>query len=76
MKNAKERTCILRDLLRNESLKKTITGIRTLPSLPVLYNAIVAEMQSPEPSLKKVGDLISQDVSMSTKILQLTNSAL
>ncbi|MCP4255448.1 MAG: HDOD domain-containing protein [Candidatus Scalindua sp.] len=76
MKNAKERTCILRDLLRNESLKKTITGIRTLPSLPVLYNAIVAEMQSPEPSLKKVGALISQDVSMSAKILQLTNSAL
>ena len=37
---------------------------------------IVAEMQSPELSLKKVGDLISQDVSMSAKILQLVNSAL
>ena len=76
MKNTIERTCILRDLLRDEALKKIIAGIRTLPSLPVLYNQIVAEMQSPEPSLKKVGDLISQDVSMSAKILQLVNSAL
>jgi len=76
MKNTIERTCILRDLLRDEALKKIISGIRTLPSLPVLYNLIVAEMQSPEPSLKKVGKLISQDVSMSAKILQLVNSAI
>jgi putative nucleotidyltransferase with HDIG domain len=76
MKNTIERTSILRDLLRDEALKKIIGGIRTLPSLPVLYNLIVAEMQSPEPSLKNVGDLISQDVSMSAKILQLVNSAL
>jgi len=76
MKNTIERTCILRDLLRDEALKKIIAGIRTLPSLPVLYNLIVAEMQAPEPSLKKVAYLISQDVSMSAKILQLVNSAL
>ncbi len=76
MKNTIERTCILRDLLRGEALKKIIAGIRTLPSLPVLYNQIVAEMQSSEPSLRKVGYLISQDVSMSAKTLQLVNSAL
>ncbi len=76
MKNTIERTCIIRDLLRSKALKKIIAGIHTLPSLPVLYNQIVAEMQSPVPSLRKVGDLISQDVSMSAKILQLVNSAL
>ena len=36
---------------------------------------IVKEMQSPEPSLKKIGYIISQDVSMSSKILQIVNSA-
>ena len=41
MKNTIERTCTLRDLLRDEALKKIIAGIRTLPSLPVLYNLIV-----------------------------------
>jgi putative nucleotidyltransferase with HDIG domain len=75
MKNTIERTCRLRDILRSETLKKTIAGIKNLPSLPSLYNLIVAEMQSPEGSLQKVGYLISQDVSMSAKILQLVNSA-
>ncbi len=74
--NTTNRSCILQDLLRDEALKKIIARIRTLPSLPVLYNQIIAEMQSPDPSLKKIGDLISQDVSMSAKILQLVNSAL
>ncbi|MHC4268985.1 MAG: HDOD domain-containing protein [Planctomycetota bacterium] len=70
-----ERTCRLRDTLRNETLKKVVTGIKNLPSLPSIYNLIVAEMQSPEGSLNKVGHLISQDVSMSAKIIQLVNSA-
>ncbi len=70
-----ERTCNLRDLLRNETLIKTVTRIRNLPSVPSLYSIIVKEMQSPDASLKKVGYIISQDVSMSAKILQLVNSS-
>jgi putative nucleotidyltransferase with HDIG domain len=75
MKNTIERTCKLRDLLRDDTLKKIVAGTRNLPSVPVLYNLIVSEMQSAEPSLRKVGHLISQDVSMSAKILQLVNSS-
>ncbi len=75
MRNTIVRTCKLRDLLRDETLRKVVTGIRNLPSLPSIYNLIVKEMQSPEGSLQKVGHLISQDVSMSAKILQLVNSA-
>ena len=70
-----ERACKLRDLLKNERLKKIVAGIKKLPSLPKLYNLILEEMQSKEISLKKVGHIISQDVSMSAKILQLVNSA-
>ncbi len=75
MRNTIVRTCKLRDLLRDETLRKVVTGIKNLPSLPSIYNAIVKEMQSPEGSLQKVGYLIAQDVSMSAKILQLVNSA-
>ncbi len=75
MKNTIERTCKLRDLLRDDTLKKIVAGIKNLPSVPILYNLIVAEMQSADPSIKKVGHLISQDVSMSAKILQLVNSS-
>lgn len=70
-----ERPCKLRDLLKNDSLRRMITGIRDLPSLPSLYGLIVKEMNSPSANLKKVGYIISQDVSMSAKILQIINSA-
>jgi len=75
MKHTIERTCSLRDLLKNETLKKLVAGIKDLPSIPSLYGLIIKEMQSKDASLKKVGYLISQDVSMSAKILQLVNSA-
>jgi putative nucleotidyltransferase with HDIG domain len=76
MKYTIERACKLQDLLRSETLRKLVAGIKKLPSLPRLYNLIVAEMQSKDASLKKVGHIISQDIAMSAKILQLVNSAI
>jgi HD-like signal output (HDOD) protein len=76
MKYTIERTCKLQDLLRDETLKEIVTGIKDLPSLPSLYNLIIKEIQSPKASLKKVGYIISQDVSMSARVLQLINSAI
>ena len=70
-----ERTCKLQELLRDRTLRKMVAGITDLPSLPSLYGLIVSEMQSPDASLKKVGYIISQDISMSAKILQIANSA-
>ncbi len=70
-----ERACKLQDLLRDEKLKKIVAGIKDLPSLPSLYGMIVEEMQSPDASIKKVGEIIAQDVSMSAKVLQIVNSA-
>jgi putative nucleotidyltransferase with HDIG domain len=76
MKCTIERVCKLQDLLRSETLRKIVTGIKDLPSLPRLYGLIINEMQLSASSLKKVGHIISQDVSMSAKILQLVNFGL
>jgi len=65
----------LRRLLADESLKAVISQINALPSLPSLYMEIVAELRSSDSSLKKVGDIISKDVGMTAKVLQLVNSA-
>ena len=70
-----ERTCKLQEMLKNRKLIKMVSGIRNLPSLPKLYDVITKEMKSSDPSIVKVGDLISQDISLSAKILQLVNSA-
>jgi HD-like signal output (HDOD) protein len=69
------RACAMRDLLSQESLKGVVSKIDALPSLPSLYAEIVDELMSPNVSLEKVGQIISKDLGMTTKILQLVNSA-
>ena len=65
----------LRDFLSNESIKNIISQIESLPSIPTIYTEIITEMQSSDPSVKKVGEIISKDLSMTAKILQIVNSA-
>lgn len=70
-----DRTFLLRSLLNKEPLVKLVTGLKELPSLPTLYIKILKEIQSSDPSLKKVGDIIAQDVAMTAKVLRIVNSA-
>lgn len=65
----------MRDLLSNQSLKTIIAGMRSIPSLPTLYNELTTSLRSDSPSLKEIATIISKDVGMAAKILQLANSA-
>jgi HD-like signal output (HDOD) protein len=65
----------LRDFLSDKSIKSIISQIESLPSLPSIYTEIVTEMQADDPAIKKVGEIISKDLSMTAKILQMVNSA-
>ncbi|WP_045221079.1 response regulator [Desulfonatronum thioautotrophicum] len=65
----------LRRYLAEDALTCLSTGLEKIPSLPKLYLAIQEELQSPRCSLKKIGEIISTDVGMSAKILQLVNSS-
>ena len=69
------KACKLQDLLENDVIKKLVSRLESLPSLPSIYCEIVEEMESPEPSIKNVGNIIEKDISMSAKMLQLVNSA-
>lgn len=69
------RAFALRDLLRNERLKQLATRVKCLPTLPSLHQQLAEELQREEPSLEKVGEIISRDIGMTSKILQLVNSA-
>jgi len=70
-----ERTCQLRELLRDKKLLQVVTGITVLPSLPSLYRELIKEMEAPNASLKKIGAIVTQDMAMTAKVLQLVNSA-
>lgn len=63
------------DLLSNQSLKTIVSRMRSLPSLPTLYNDLTASLQTEDPSLTRIAAIISKDVGMAAKILQLANSA-
>ncbi len=67
--------CKLQDLLNNEDIKNIVSQIDTLPSIPSIYTEIVDEMESLDPSIKNVGEIIEKDIGMSAKVLQLVNSA-
>ncbi|MEW5976219.1 MAG: response regulator [Acidobacteriota bacterium] len=75
LKGTISRAFALRDLLASERLKQLVLQIQTLPSLPSLYVELTSEMQSAEPSMTKVADIISRDIGMTAKVLQLVNSA-
>jgi len=70
-----EQACLLRRLLRNPSLAKVIGGIPHLPSLPPLYYELLAALDSENASLEDIGNIIARDVSMTTRVLHLVNSA-
>jgi HD-like signal output (HDOD) protein len=65
----------LRSLLEDESIKRIVSQTETLPSLPKVYTEVIQEVQSADPSIKKIGEIISSDLGMTAKILQIVNSA-
>lgn len=69
------RACALREILASDGLKQLVSQMDTLPSLPNLYTKVMEELNSEDCSIQKVGEIISQDVGMTAKILQLVNSA-
>jgi len=75
LKTTIARACAMRELLADESLINVISKIDSLPSLPSLYKEVVEEVNSPDTSLVRVSEIISRDVGMSAKLLQLVNSA-
>lgn len=75
LKATVSRACALRDRLADERLVQLVSRIRTLPSVPQVYTQLFDEIQSRNVSLARVGEIISQDVAMSAKVLQLVNSA-
>lgn len=69
------RSSALRDILNNNQIKDVIGQIKSLPSLPNLYFMIIQELSNPNASMKKISEIITSDIGMTAKLLQLVNSA-
>lgn len=69
------KTFYVRVHLRNENLIKLINGIEELPEMPEVIIKIEDECSKPSISINKVASLISEDIGLTVKILQVVNSA-
>ncbi len=75
LKKRLARAFAVRDLLKNQELQAVVSRLQALPSLPTLYIEVTRELETSEPSLTRIAQLVSEDMAMTAKILQLVNSA-
>jgi HD-like signal output (HDOD) protein len=75
LKHTISHVCSLQGFLANEKLLGLITQLESLPSISSLYSELMQEVQSDKASIDKVAKIISRDVGMSVKVMQLVNSA-
>lgn len=74
IKSKIEKVCHLQRKLNNENLLEIINSIDLLPRQPELYFKLEEELSSPIVSLEEICNIISRDISITAKIMQLVNS--
>ncbi|MDF7808020.1 response regulator [Pontiellaceae bacterium B12219] len=74
-REAIERAIHLQELLNPDQIQNIIQDGASLPTLPELYQELTAVLQSRSSSTEKISAVISKDVSITAKVLQLVNSA-
>ncbi|RKX25113.1 MAG: hypothetical protein DRP45_06690 [Candidatus Zixiibacteriota bacterium] len=70
-----ENSVDLRDLMANEELCDRIAAVGSLPSPPETYNKLVSELKNENTSVRKIAELVGQDVAITAKLFQMINSA-
>lgn len=75
LKGAIRRACQIRELMKNEDIQKLVSGLPSLPSMPAVYEELCKELGNEDLSLQRIGDIVSRDLALTAKILQLANSS-
>ena len=65
----------LQSLLEDEGAQRIVGGMKSLPSLPETYAAVVKALAEPDIDIPAVAAVIEGDMAMTAKLLQLVNSA-
>ena len=67
----------LSDLQRrigDESLLNLVSQVESLPSLPIAFAQFQAELNSVEPSIERIAEIVNRDIAMTAKVSQLVSS--
>lgn len=61
--------------LKKDALRRLVAELKSLPSVPGIYSELVETANRPDATLEDLSAIISRDVGISARILQLANSA-
>ncbi len=75
VRSAIERAELVHRLFQDKEVQTLVSRIRTFPSRPSVYVEVMKELRSSNALPQTVGELVSRDLAISTKLLQITNSA-
>jgi HD-like signal output (HDOD) protein len=70
-----ERAVALKALVESDAVQSAVTGLHCVPSIPALYRELVECLRSEDATLEEVAGIIGKDIGMTTRILQVSNSA-
>jgi len=73
LKSILHRAQSMSNLLKEKELVKMVNSFDNLPSIKTNYLEILHLLKSSDSSLKKIGELIENDIVLSAKVLQISN---
>ncbi len=74
LENVVERACALGTLLRDETVRRIVGRIETLPPVPRVYSQLTAALSDADTSIDDVSRILKQDMALCAKLLQIVNS--
>jgi HD-like signal output (HDOD) protein len=75
VENVLERCFNLQALLEQESLRNVVGRVAKLPAMPKTYARLQEALAQPTVTAGEIGDIVTADAAIATKVLQITNSA-
>src|SRR5260370_22144460 len=75
LKGVLEKARTLERWLDEPAIRPLLARLTKLPSVPAIYVQVLKALQSPDTGLDEVARLLSQDLALTAKVLQLVNSA-
>jgi len=70
-----ERAMCLHGCINENHIRETLGSVKSLPVLPSIYDELMAEIASGQGSIDRIGKIINSDLSLSSSILKIVNSA-
>ena len=65
----------LRSVMENPHLQDYMSGVKSVPAMPAIYDEMMKELSMPNSSLARVAGIIETDTGLTLSILKIVNSA-